>query len=107
VIRMPGFAGIRLKRPTRPNPKDDAARLRAMANTTQKNLVSMLTDAGEEAIQRLGNAPGGDRVLGAVNALRERVDDMQKSMRTIPTIEKRLDKIEKRVDKNQGKSACT
>jgi len=78
-----------------------------MANTTQKNLVTMLADAGEEAIQRLGNAPGGDRVLGAVNALRERVDDMQKSMRTIPTIEKRLDKIEKRLDKIEGKSSST
>ena len=78
-----------------------------MANTTQRNLVSMLADAGEEAIQRLGNAPGGDRVLGAVNALRERVDDMQKSMRTIPRIEKRLDAIEKRLDKIEGKSAST
>jgi hypothetical protein len=78
-----------------------------MANPSQRNLVSMLTDAGEEAIQRLGNARGGDRVLAAVNALRERVDDMQKNMRAITTIEKRLDGIEKRLDKIEGKSTST
>ena len=33
-----------------------------MADPSQRNLVSMLADAGEEAIQRLGNAPGGDSV---------------------------------------------
>ncbi len=78
-----------------------------MASPRQKNIVTRLADAGEEAIQRLGNAPGGDRVLGAVNALRERVDDMQKNMRAITTIEKRLDAIEKRLDKIEGKSSST
>jgi hypothetical protein len=78
-----------------------------MAKRTQGNLVSRLADAGEEAIQRLGNAPGGDRLVGAVNALRERVDDMQKNMRAIATIEKRLDSIERRLDKVEGKSTST
>jgi hypothetical protein len=78
-----------------------------MAKPSQRNLVTRLADAGEEAIQRLGNAPGGDRLLGAVNALRERVDDMQKNMRAIATIEKRLDAIERRLDKVEGKSTST
>jgi hypothetical protein len=74
-----------------------------MARTPQRTFVDRLADAGEEAIQRLGNAPGGDRLVGAVNALRERVDDMQKNMRAITTIEKRLDSIERRLDKLEGK----
>jgi hypothetical protein len=78
-----------------------------MAKSSQRNLVTRLADAGEEAIQRLGNAPGGDRLLGAVNALRERVDDMQKNMRAIATIERRLDSIEKRLDKIEGKGAAS
>jgi hypothetical protein len=78
-----------------------------MAKSGQRNIVSMLADAGEEAIQRIGGAPGGDRVVGAVNALRERVDDMQKNMRAITTIEKRLDAIERRLDKLEGKSTPT
>jgi RNA processing factor Prp31 len=71
---------------------------------TEKTIYSRLADVGEEAIQRLGSAPGGDRVLGAVNSLRERVDDMQKNVRAIPGIEKRLTAIERRLDKLEGKS---
>jgi hypothetical protein len=78
-----------------------------MAKSSQSSLVTRLADAGEEAIQRLGGAPGGDRILGAVNALRERVDDMQKNMRAIATIEKRLDAIERRLDKLEGKSTSS
>ena len=75
-----------------------------MARPRQRTLVTRLADVGEEAIQKLGGAPVADRLLGAVNALRERVDDMQKNMRAITTIEKRLDSIEKRLDKVEGKS---
>jgi hypothetical protein len=78
-----------------------------MAKSGQRNIVSLLADAGEEAIQKIGTAPGGDRIVGAVNALRERVDDMQKNMRAIASIEKRLDTIERRLDKLEGKPTST
>ena len=74
-----------------------------MAKTSQRTLVSRLADAGEEAIQKLSTAPGGDRLLGAVNAMRDRMDDMQKQLRAIATIEKRLSAIERRLDKIEGK----
>lgn len=69
----------------------------------QKTLYDKLADAGEEAIQRLGSAPGGERMLGAVNSMRVRMDDMQKQLRAIAAIEKRLSTIERRVDKLEGK----
>ena len=78
-----------------------------MARPRQRNLVSRLADAGEEAIQRLGTAPGGERVLGAVNAMRDRMDDMQKQLRAIAQIEKRLSAIERRLDKVEGKGTRT
>jgi hypothetical protein len=78
-----------------------------MASPSQKNIVTRLADAGEEAIQRFSGTPGADRLLGAVNSLRERVDDMQKNMRAITQIEKRLDAIERRLNKVEGKSAST
>jgi len=74
---------------------------------TEKTIVDRLADVGEEAIQRLGGAPGADRVMGAVNALRVRVDDMQKNVRAIPGIEKRLAAIERRLDKLEGKSTTS
>ena len=78
-----------------------------MARPRQRTFVSRLADAGEEAIQRLGTAPGGERVLGAVNAMRDRMDDMQKQLRAIATIEKRLTAIERRLDKVEGKGTRT
>jgi hypothetical protein len=74
-----------------------------MARPRQRTFVNRLADAGEEAIQRLGTAPGGERLLGAVNTLRDRMDDMQKQLRAITSIEKRLAAIERRLDKLEGK----
>ena len=69
-----------------------------MPESPEKNLVTRLADVGEEAIQRLGGAPGGDRLVGAVNTLRNRVDEMQKRMRGLDEIQARLDSVEKRLD---------
>jgi hypothetical protein len=80
-----------------------------MARPRNKDLISRLADAGEEAIQRIGSAPGGDRVVGAVNGLRDRVDEMQKRLRGLDALEKRLATVERRLDKldDKGKSASS
>jgi hypothetical protein len=78
-----------------------------MARPRQKNIVERLTGAGEEAIQRIGSAPGADKVLGALGTLRDRVDELQKSVRTIDRLEKRLTAIEKRLDKLEGKGTSS
>jgi polyhydroxyalkanoate synthesis regulator phasin len=62
-------------------------------------LLGKLADFGEEAIQRLSDAPGGDRLVGALNATRERVDELQKRVRGLETLEKRLSALERKVDK--------
>jgi predicted transcriptional regulator len=69
-----------------------------MAVREPKDLLTMLADRGEEAIQRLADAPGADRVLGAAQALRDRLDEMQKRLRGIDVLEKRVAELEKRVD---------
>jgi hypothetical protein len=69
-----------------------------MAVREPKDLLSMLADRGEEAIQRLSDAPGADRLLGAAQALRDRMDEMQKRIRGIDALEKRVAELEKRVD---------
>jgi hypothetical protein len=78
-----------------------------MTDSPQKNLVTRLADAGEEAIQRLGGAPGGDRVVGAVNTLRNRVDEMQRRLRGVDELEKRVASVERRLDKLEGKGSST
>jgi hypothetical protein len=76
-----------------------------MVRPRQKNIVTRLADAGEEAIQRLGGAPGADRLGGAVNTLRERMDEMQRRMLGLEEVQKRLESIERRLDKLEGKGS--
>jgi uncharacterized protein involved in exopolysaccharide biosynthesis len=73
-----------------------------MARPKQRNIVERLADVGEEAIQRIGNAPGADRVLGALGSLRDRVDDLNKRVRGLESLEKRLRSLERRIEKLEG-----
>jgi prefoldin subunit 5 len=77
-----------------------------MPRPRQKNIVERLAGAGEEAMQRIGSAPGADKVVGALGTLRDRVDELQKSVRAIDRLAKRLTAIEKRLDKLEGKGTA-
>jgi len=63
-----------------------------------KDLLSRLADLSEEAVQRLAEAPGADRVLQALKGLADRVDDLQRRTRGFEELEKRLSTLERRVD---------
>lgn len=63
----------------------------------EKDLVGRLADAGEEALQRLAELPGGQRAVGAFNDLRNRVDDLGKRVRGVEKLEERVSKLEKEV----------
>jgi uncharacterized protein YceH (UPF0502 family) len=73
-----------------------------MPGTTQKtkpekDFVTRLADAGEEALQRLADLPGGQKAVTAMNDLRTRVDDLTKKVRGIDALEARIVKLEKEV----------
>lgn len=63
----------------------------------EKDLMARLTDAGEEALQRLVELPGGQRAVSAFNDLRNRVDELTKKVRGIDALETRVAKLEKEV----------
>jgi hypothetical protein len=67
------------------------------ARLGQKDFVSRLTEAGEEALQRIAELPGGQRAVTAFNDLRNRVDDLSKRVRGIEELEARVAKLEKDV----------
>jgi hypothetical protein len=69
-----------------------------MAGTRKNDLFGKLADLSEEAMQRLSDAPGGERLVAAVNSTRERVDELQKRMRGVETLEKRLAALERKVE---------
>ena len=64
----------------------------------RQDLLGRLADLSEEAVQRLSEAPGADRVLQALKGLADRVDDLQRRTRGFEELEKRLTALEKRVD---------
>jgi hypothetical protein len=64
----------------------------------QKDLLTRLSDVGEEALSRVAGSPTTARVIETVGGMRERLDDVQKKVRGLDALEKRVAKLEKRVD---------
>lgn len=78
-----------------------------MAGARRQDLLGRLADLSEEAIQRLGEAPGADRMLGTLNTMRDRVDELQKRVRGIEALEQRLAALERKVDRLQKSGAAS
>jgi uncharacterized protein YoxC len=73
--------------------------VRAMAqqNKQQKDLLSRLSGVGEDAISRVAGSQTTTRLMESVGGMRERLDDVQKKVRGLDALEKRVAKLEKRV----------
>jgi hypothetical protein len=70
-----------------------------MARPRTPDLLSRLADLSEEAMQRLAEAPGADRLVGVLNATRDRVDELQRRVRGLEELEKRIAALERKVDR--------
>jgi ubiquinone biosynthesis protein UbiJ len=64
----------------------------------QKDVITRLAETGEEALHRLAELPGGARFADAANALRDRVDELAKRMRSLDPLERRVAELERRLD---------
>jgi len=62
-----------------------------------KDLLSRLRDAGDDALQRVADMPGGQKVLDAMNGLRDRIDELQKRLGGVDELEKRVEALEKKI----------
>jgi len=76
-----------------------------MTRNQPKDILSRVADLGEEALQKLPNLPGGDRVLEVVNQSRTRLDEMQKRLRGLDVLERRVDELEERLARLEGPAA--
>jgi hypothetical protein len=64
----------------------------------QKDLLTRLSDAGEEALSRVAGSQTTARVVESLGGMRDRLDEMQKKVRGLDALEARVTKLEKRVE---------
>jgi uncharacterized protein involved in exopolysaccharide biosynthesis len=69
----------------------------------QKDLLSRLADAGEDAMAKLAEMPGGHRALEAMNVLKNRMDELQKRLRALDPLERKVAELERRLEALEGK----
>ena len=72
-----------------------------------KDVITRLADAGEEALQKLGDLPGGKSLLKAVGDIRTRLDDTTAKLRKLDPLERRVSSIEKRLSALEGPKTTT
>jgi hypothetical protein len=63
----------------------------------QRDLISRLADRGEEVLAKFADKPGAKNVLDLLNSTRERVDDLQKRVMGLESLERRIDELDARV----------
>lgn len=68
-----------------------------MPEGPQKDLLTRLADAGEDAINRLSEMPGASRFADAANTMKNRVDELQKRVRGLDDLERRVEVLEAQV----------
>jgi hypothetical protein len=77
-------------------------------NTTKQNdILDRVTQLGQDAISRLSEVPGGSRLVEMMNESKSRLDDMQKKLRGLDELEKRVAKLEKQIAAQGGSKAAT
>lgn len=78
-----------------------------MAKTQQKDILSRVQDLGAEAFHRLADVPGGSRLMEMANETRTRLDDVQKKLRGLDALEKRVARLERQLAKQPAASKST
>ncbi len=70
---------------------------RPRTRTPQKDILSRFTDLGAEALHKLADVPGGARLVDMANESKTRLDEMQKKLRGLDALERRVSKLEQQL----------
>ena len=73
----------------------------------QKDIFSQLAERGEQFVGRITDLPAAKTLMDKTAALAKNVDSMQKQLRSLGPLEKRVAAIERRLDKVEGKGSTT
>ena len=78
-----------------------------MAKTQQEDFLTRFRDLSAEALHRLSEVPGGSKLMEMANDTRARLDEVQKRLRGLDQLEKRVAKLEKQVASLSGTKTAT
>jgi hypothetical protein len=67
------------------------------STTKQSDILSRMTELGQEALNKLTEVPGGAKLVEMMNESRTRLDEMQKKLRGLDELERRVTMLEKRL----------
>lgn len=70
---------------------------------TDKDFLTRLADRGEQVVGRITDLPGAKQLIDTTGALAKRMDTMQKQLRSLDPLQKRVTAIERRLDKLEAK----
>jgi RNA processing factor Prp31 len=73
----------------------------------QKDPISRLADRGEQVVGRITDLPGAKMLIDKAATMAKNVDAMQKELRSLGPLQKRVAAIERRLDKLEGKGSTT
>ena len=76
-----------------------------MASQANKDILTRLADRGEQVVGRITDLPGAKAIMDSTTSLGKRLDEVQKRLRSIDPLEKRVTAVEKRLDKLDGKGS--
>ena len=69
------------------------------STTKQNDILTRFTELGHEALNRLSDMPGGSKFVDMMNDSKTRLDEMQKKLRGLDELEKRVAKLERELAK--------
>ena len=72
----------------------------------QKDILARVTGLTADAFHRLTEIPGGARLVEMANESKSRLDEMQKKLRGLDALEKRVAKLEKQLAAQVRKPAA-
>ena len=71
-----------------------------MAQPQRKpDLIGKLADRGEDVVGKISDFPSAQRVVDAAAGLKARADEIQRRLRGLDELEKRVAALEKKVDR--------
>ncbi|HET7856091.1 MAG TPA: hypothetical protein VFL41_06500 [Gaiellaceae bacterium] len=69
----------------------------------KQDLLGKLADRGEQVVGRITDFPGAKGLLEQATSMTKRIDELQRRIRSLDPLEKRVAAIERRLDQLEGK----